>query len=238
MLLFYVRHGDPTYDPDSLTDLGRKQAEALKCRFAQSGVTKIFSSSSNRAMQTAQPTAEMLGIDIVSLDWCQEYYAWLEYSVPEKENPHAWVFYNKDYKKLFVSEEIYKLGERWYEHPAFDGTGMKSGTERIRRETDAFMLSLGYRHDREQKLYIAERPNSERVALFAHQGFGYAFLSALLDIPYPIFCTHTDISHTGVCVIEFPDSEGEVIPKLLQHSNDSHLFFSGIPTKYNNGILF
>ena len=29
MLLFVVRHGDPIYDPDSLTPLGKLQAEAL-----------------------------------------------------------------------------------------------------------------------------------------------------------------------------------------------------------------
>ena len=32
MLLFYVRHGDPIYNPDSLTELGIKQAEALVIR--------------------------------------------------------------------------------------------------------------------------------------------------------------------------------------------------------------
>ena len=29
MLFFYVRHGDPIYDPDSLTPLGHRQAEAV-----------------------------------------------------------------------------------------------------------------------------------------------------------------------------------------------------------------
>ena len=29
MLLFYVRHGDPIYSPDSLTEQGQLQAEAL-----------------------------------------------------------------------------------------------------------------------------------------------------------------------------------------------------------------
>ena len=29
MLFFYVRHGDPIYNPDSLTPLGQRQAEAV-----------------------------------------------------------------------------------------------------------------------------------------------------------------------------------------------------------------
>ncbi len=30
MLLYYIRHGDPIYDPDSLTPLGERQSEALR----------------------------------------------------------------------------------------------------------------------------------------------------------------------------------------------------------------
>ena len=29
MLFFYIRHGEPIYDPDSLTTLGHAQANAL-----------------------------------------------------------------------------------------------------------------------------------------------------------------------------------------------------------------
>lgn len=53
MLLFYVRHGDPTYEPDALTPLGRRQAEALARRLSLYGLDRIYTSSSTRAMQTA-----------------------------------------------------------------------------------------------------------------------------------------------------------------------------------------
>ena len=46
-----------------------------------------------------------------------------------------------------------------------------------------------------------------------------------------------DMSHSGVTVIEFRGSEC-VIPKVLQLSNDSHLFASGISTDYCNRIHF
>ena len=60
MLLFFLRHGDPIYSPDSLTPLGRRQAEALARRLARYGVNQIFASSSKRAMETAQPACEMM----------------------------------------------------------------------------------------------------------------------------------------------------------------------------------
>ena len=49
MLLFYVRHGDPIYNPDSLTPLGERQAEAIARRLALYGIDKIYSSTSTRA---------------------------------------------------------------------------------------------------------------------------------------------------------------------------------------------
>ena len=99
------------------------------------------------------------------------------------------------------------------------------------------MQRLGYRHDHARCAFVAERPNEDRVALFAHQGVGLIFLAALLDIPYPQMCTHFDISHTGITVIHF-EGDGIVIPRVLQLSNDSHLFAAGMPTKYNNQDQF
>ena len=58
MLFIYIRHGEPTYDPDDLTELGRLQAQAVAKRLAIIGVDRIFSSTSNRAIQTALPTSE------------------------------------------------------------------------------------------------------------------------------------------------------------------------------------
>ena len=76
------------------------------------------------------------------------------------------------------------------------------------------------------------------MALFAHQGFGLAFLSCLLDIPYPFFTTHFDMCHTGVTVIEFKERDGYAYPLVLTLSSDSHIYKDGLPTNYNNYIRF
>ena len=60
MILYYVRHGDPIYNPDSLTPLGQRQAEAVGKRLALYGIDEVYSSDSNRAMQTAEPTCQLL----------------------------------------------------------------------------------------------------------------------------------------------------------------------------------
>lgn len=238
MLLFFVRHGDPIYVPDSLTPLGRRQAEAVAKRLARYGLDQIYVSSSARAIQTSEPTCEILKMQSTILDWCNESHAWAELAFSANGGEYRWVFQQEDYRKLLISPEIYALGESWYDHPSFEGTKVKEGTLRIRRETDAFMKNLGYVHDRERKVYVSEQENDSRVALFAHQGFGLAFLSALLDIPYPLFSTRFDMGHTGMTVIEFSPVAGECVPQILQLANDSHLYAEGLPTDYQNRLRF
>ena len=78
--------------------------------------------------------------------------------------------------------------------------------------------------------------NEKRVALFAHQGFSTAFMSCLLDVPYPQYSIHFDMQHTGMTVIHFPEEAGWVVPKALQVSSDAHLYRAGLPTTYNGMV--
>lgn len=236
MLFYYIRHGDPIYDPDSLTPLGKRQAEAVAKRLARYGLDEIYVSSSVRAKETAQPTCEILKKAPVELDWANESYAWADFSVDIEGGVRNWVFHTPRYKQLLCSEEIRALDEKWYDHPEFQDTNFKNGIIRIQNECDKFFENLGYKHDRKRHVYTAEKPSDKRVALFAHQGFGVLFLSALLDISTPQFVTHFDISHSSVTVIDFSDNDGICVPKALMTGNDSHIYAEGLPTKFCNWI--
>ncbi|MGI6264300.1 MAG: histidine phosphatase family protein [Acutalibacteraceae bacterium] len=238
MLLFFVRHGDPIYDPDSLTPLGRRQAEALAKRLALYGVDEVIASRSVRARQTAEPTAEVAKKDLQIVDWCREDIAWGEFTVEIEGGGRNWAFDTPRMIRLFNSPEIRALGQEWYTHPVFAGTAFESGIKRMRAEVDAFLSARGYVHDAATASYRPEAHNDKRVALFAHQGFGMAFLSTLLDIPYPLFCTHFDVAHSGLTVIELRPRDGMVIPRVLSLSNDAHLYREGLPTKFQNRIYF
>ncbi|MBE5733018.1 MAG: histidine phosphatase family protein [Clostridiales bacterium] len=233
MILYYVRHGDPIYDPDSLTELGQKQALALSKRFAKYGLDEIYSSSSVRAMQTAQPTAKLLGKDITVFDWAHENNAWVKMSV-QKENRRIWGFQDKETISKFNSFDVFNMGKNWYNHPYFVDTEFKAFTCSINEKVDEFLFSLGYAHDRENNVYKAVKRNSKKIALFAHQGIGMSILSSILDIPYPLFSTHFDLSHSSVTAIYFDEKSEYVVPKVLQLANDSHLYKEEVNCKYNN----
>lgn len=236
MLFYYIRHGEPIYDPDMLTERGRVEAAALGDKLAKTGLDKIYTSTSVRAMQTAEPACKLLSLEPERLDFANEHYAWLDFTLPKKDGTgDHWVFHDEEATALFASPEIRALGDRWYEHPYFAPYNFKNGIERVYREADSFFESLGYRHDRYTGKYTVIEKNDDRVALFAHQGFGLIFLSCVLDIPYPMFCTHFDMCHTGVTVIEFNErAGGECIPKVLTFSSDSHLYAKGLESNYGD----
>ena len=243
MLLFYVRHGDPDYETDSLTPLGQQQADAVVARMERIRPDRLFCSNLNRAYLTGKPTADRLGMDITQVDFLDERQAYFDMRCEHAHGmygggKYSWGMDIPEYRELFTTPAVRKMGRKWYQHPAFaDHPSFGTCMERVQKGTDEFLLSLGYRHDHERCAFIAERPNDERIAVFAHQGVGLIFLAALLDIPYPQMCTHFDISHSGMTVINF-EGDGIVIPRVLQLSNDSHLFAAGMTTKYNNQDRF
>ena len=232
MLLYYVRHGHPTYNPDQLTPLGKRQAEAVARRLALHGIDSIYASTSNRAIETAQPTAEILGKEIVTLDFANEAYAHRDFSIDTEEG-RRWFFATPKIYPLMHSDEICDLGFEWYKHPVFSDGNFEEGMKRIARESDAFLATLGYVREGVGK-YRVETDNDQRVALFAHQGFGLAFLSHIVGIPLPRFWLHFNMSHSCFTVIHFNNFDGYAYPRILTLSNDSHIYESRLPTKYNN----
>ena len=233
MLLYYIRHGDPIYDPDSLTPLGERQAEALGRRLALSGIDEIYASTSGRAILTAKPLSEISKLEIKELDWANENYAGKEFGIRKK-----WCYWDKETREVFMSEEVRLLGREWYKHPFFENTRCGEGIMRIQKEADAFLESLGYKHNLEKNSYEEVFENNKKVAFFAHLGFGMAFLSCILDIPYPFFATHFEICTTGVTVIDFSKRSEPIIPVVMTHSDMSHIYEDRLPAKFNSrGII-
>ena len=238
MILYYVRHGDPIYHPNQLTPLGHRQAEAAAKRLAVHGIDRIFTSPSNRARQTAQPLCELTKLEPTVVDWADEDILYRELSVPDEDGVLRWCFRHSTVRLDLNRADVRDLGRNWHTHPAFENTTFGEGIGRMQREVDAFLLQLGYRHDLEKNCYFAEKDNDQRIALYAHEGVGAAFLSCLLDIPFPMFATRFDMTHTGVSAIWFCEKDGVVLPQLMTYSNDSHLYREGLPTKHQNWIYY
>ena len=237
MLLFYIRHGDPIYHPDNLTELGLKQANALSKRLINAKIDKIYSSDSVRAVKTAEPTAKLYNKEIILLPWANEHVAWTRMTV-EKENAKPWCFHDGETINKLNSPSVRKMDIEWHTHPDFSNTLFSECTFIIDTNVDELLLNLGYKHLRNEYRYKVVKENDERIAFFAHQGIGMSILSSILDIPYPIFSTRFDFGHSSMTVIEFKNVNGYAIPRDLQLSNDAHLYKEDILTGYQNRLDF
>ena len=235
MILYVVRHGDPIYDPDSLTEKGKRQAEAVGRRLALHGIDKVFASTNIRAQQTAQPTCELTGKKMEIRDWMSEDNAARDFMMKDPENNDRWCWSFGINPTRYRTQEMLALGDKWYEQFPFTHCNAKEGFARIGRESDAFLESLGYKH--EGLKYKILNHTEERVAVFCHYGFGMTWLAYMLDIPPVLFWSTFTLNHTGATVINFSNhSDGYTTPQVLALSDNSHLYGERLPYEFTNCI--
>ena len=75
MKLLFIRHGDPDYEHDTLTEKGRREAEYLAERLSKLDITAFYTSPLGRAKDTAAPTLARAGREAEELDWLREFHA-------------------------------------------------------------------------------------------------------------------------------------------------------------------
>ena len=232
MLLYIIRHGDPLYNPDSLTEKGRQQAEALGRRLTVHGLDQVFCSPMIRAQQTAAPACRLLGLTPEILDWTSEDLAWKEFTITENDR-RTWCFnlQNTSYK----TAGVLALGQNWFEAEPFCRTNAREGFQRIQKASDEFLARLGYR--RNGPIYHAEQPSEQRVAVFCHQGFGSVWLSQLLAIPTPLFWSAFRLNHSSVTILHFRNyPDGRTAPVCINFSDVSHLYAEKLPLQFCNEL--
>lgn len=235
MLLFYIRHGDPIYDPDQLTPLGEQQAKAVARRLSLFGVDEIYSSTSNRAIQTATPSCNLLELPLHTLDFLNEnYLGRLQLPLKDNKQKKSWIWSHPTYSQILCGSEIRSMGDEWYQHPSLEPFHFEQILHPIHLQLDEFLCDHGYKHDREKGLYRVIEHNSEkRIAIFAHECIGKIVMSHLLDIPFPLYATHFEMHTSALTVIRFDDGTHSTIvnepfeyarARVLSLSNDAHLY--------------
>ena len=72
MNIYFIRHGMPDYKIDSLTELGKYQADHTSDYLKNIPFDMIFSSTLGRAYETAQYLAKKINKEIIKLEWAIE----------------------------------------------------------------------------------------------------------------------------------------------------------------------
>ena len=232
MILYIIRHGDPIYSTDSLTERGKLQAEAVAKRMREAGITKVFSSPMGRAKMTAEPTCKALGLDCNIEQWAHEIEDERLTPFPDGVLKSVTVVQNTLYRENGNIDLPYGSA---YECPGFNSSQMKSAVDRIAAAGDEFLERLGYKKEGDN--YRIVRPSEERVALFCHAAMGRAWISTLLHIPIHKMWASFAYTHTGVTVIEFANNkDGLTAPRCRCYSDMSHLFAAGLDMLHDNDV--
>lgn len=218
MRLIFVRHGEPDYVKDCLTDTGRLQAEAASERLLREGISKIYASPCGRAQETASYTAEKLGLPILTLDYMREICWGFKGVTPLYKSGHPWTLALR-----MAEEENLSLTETlWTEHPFFSNNAATDCDRMIEERIDGFLEELGYR--REENRYLCVSDDTDKtVALFSHGGSGACALSRMLNLPFPYLAAVMPYGFTSITILSFPNGKGShVIPRLELFNDMSH----------------
>ena len=231
MLLYIIRHADPIYNPDTLTPKGKLQASALAKRLSTSGITKIYSSPSGRAVETAKYTSELLNIPVNIENWANEVADKFSLVMEDGKKVFAPDVDNTKY----LTDEMIDAGKNWHSTKIFESIDAKNEYEKICKNSDEFIEKLGYK--REKGRYKIVKGNDDRIAVFCHGGISALWLSHLLNIPPHLVFAGIGINHTGVTIVDFENREsGYTAPYCLCISDISHLYKDGLPFKFTNYI--
>lgn len=185
MKLLLIRHGDPDYSIDSLTEKGHIEAELLSRRIAPMDIKAYYMSPLGRARKTAEYTLNKVGRAAEVLDWAREFDVPVDDGFGGKRL--AWDFLPQDWTKI---PEYYDR-DKWAEVRLMKDADIRSGILQVHNGLDKLLERHGYK--REGELYRAVNPNEDTVALFCHFGVTCVMLSHLLGVS-PVVLWHGTIA--------------------------------------------
>lgn len=218
MRIVFVRHGHPNYELDRLTELGHLHAEAAAERIKNEGIERIYASTCGRALETAEHTADKLGIprgEIVRCDFMREIRWGSTAKVPLPEKGHPWLTVNEMER---AGDPL--LDEHWTSHELFRNNDRLIGAHRaVSERCDIWLAFLGYK--REGDRYRVTKKNDRTVAMFSHAGSSSCVLSHIFSLPFPFVFSAIRPDFTAVTVVTLEGEVGDLIVPRFEIANDS-----------------
>lgn len=226
MRIIIIRHGEPDYKNDSLTEKGQREAECLAetlCpqldRLAQDGQVHFYMSPLGRAQKTASPALQRIGREAEVLPWLREFDVMIHKpnklllkSIPWDWLPQDWTqdprFYDADH---------------WFENDRMAASDVGGEYRKVTEQFDELLAKHGYR--REGRIYRAEKPNHDTIVLFCHFGLECVLLSHLWGVsPVPVwhgFCAQPTAVTT---IVTEERREGIAMFRMLTFGDTTHLY--------------
>ncbi len=219
MRIVFVRHGEPDYAHDCLTETGRAQAQAAAVRLRGEGIEEIWSSPLGRAQETAKAASEALGLPVQTLDFMREV-TWGSTDGAELyAGGHPWA----------VVDEMARQGIElnypdWRESPYFRTNRVVECVDSVEKGIDDWLAGFGYVREGAFYRHTGEEKEHRTVALFSHGGSSCAAMGHILGLPFPYAIALLHIDFTGITAVRLDGRAGiGALPQLKCSNDTGHL---------------
>ena len=139
MNLIFIRHGDPDYSIDSLTEKGWREAELLSARTTKWNVKEFYCSPLGRAKDTASFTLNKLNRTATIHDWLKEFF--VPVKDPETGNDRIpWDFM----PNYWTKEENFYHKDTWYKAPVMQTGNIEAEFSKVKEGIDTLLAEHGY----------------------------------------------------------------------------------------------
>ena len=214
MRILFVRHGKPDYEKNCLTEIGHRQAKDTAERLKNEGIEAVYSSPFGRALETAQYTADALGLPVQVLDFMHELYWGNNEGKPVFSGGSPW-----DAANELMRRNVDLNAPDWASHPIFENNVVAGEAARVAREIDVWLAGLGY--ERDGLYYRCVRPDHPgTIALFSHGGSSTAALAQIFNVSFPYLCAIRHEPFASITIARFSDRLGELTIPCLELAGD------------------
>lgn len=217
MRLIFIRHAEPDYTIDSLTEKGMREAELLGKRVAEWKVDDLYVSCLGRARKTAEPIEKALGKKAIVLDWLQEFRG----EIDEKYGtPYGlpWDFYPSFWSEI---PELYEK-TNWVNASIMKSTGKGPGVKEVFQETceqlDQLLKQYGYQ--RENNHYRVAEHSDKTLVIVCHMGITFTMLSHLLGMSFVTLMQGCFLPPSSVTIVNTEERENGIASFRCQGIGD------------------
>lgn len=215
MRILIIRHGDPDYANDCLTEKGKKEAELLAKFLKDEKIDYMYSSPLGRAEETCKAVANVKNAPYEIKEWLKEFNYGVNLPQGYKGNP--W-----DFMPSFWTEKKELYTDEWQGSDIFQNTDTPTMYESISKSLDELLEKHGYQ--RHGKNYKVVRANRDTVAIFCHFGLESILLSHLFSISPIVLLQHTCALTTSITTLYTEEREEGVAAFRMSGFGDlSHL---------------
>lgn len=228
MKIVFIRHGDPNYELDALTEKGILEAKALIPRIEKINADYYYVSPLGRARQTAQIAMERIDKEAEVKDWLKEFPAVVEHICEPNPGPQCWDWMPSDWAK---EPSFYDI-DHFYDHPVMKKGHVKEIYEDVINHFDALLRKHGYAKN--GKTFDVLKANHDTLCFFCHFGIECVLLSYLINVS-PMILWHGFVASTSsVTIVNTEERQKGIASFRISHFGDtSHLDASGLEPSFS-----